>query len=496
MSASRPDSATAAARSIPHVIAIASGKGGVGKTSISVNLGISLAKSGKRVCIFDADTGLANVNILLGLAPQFTLEHVLFGAKTIEEVLLSGPFGMKVIPGANGISECVTLHPRQQMRLTRELARIESEFDYLILDTAAGIADNTLDFASAAHQTVVVITPEPTSLTDAFSLVKLLHRRRQIKQFQIIVNMANSATQAREVFHRFNAAVEKYVGVPTHLLGFLLLDESLRNAVSLQHPVALFPDTDPSSRSFLRLADALQESFEHLTDQPAIGFVDFWQRQFRAQADGESNSKESGQKIRSRPAQAAVPAPAPGTNIDHYVGELKARLLLLLANSDAPRAPLADLLSAVDTAFQQRFHTSAIDVWDTLQGLIAHADRDDRQLRELADRLQPWASETRSSEVQPSEPHLSEQQSSKPKSMDPPLTEARSTEPAASLIASLQSVPLLTVEEAAPQSVVPAMLRVHGYNENRFGSQPALLELLRRQADSGKTALELIDILR
>src|SRR5690606_19009893 len=108
-------------------------------------------------------------------------------------------------------------HPRQQMRLTRELSRIESEFDYLILDTAAGIADNTLDFASAAHQTLVVITPEPTSLTDAFSLIKLLHRRRAINAFQVVVNMAGSATQAREVYHRFSAAVEKYVGVPTQL---------------------------------------------------------------------------------------------------------------------------------------------------------------------------------------------------------------------------------------------------------------------------------------
>ncbi|MET0379747.1 MAG: MinD/ParA family protein [Spongiibacteraceae bacterium] len=445
---------------MPHVIAIASGKGGVGKTSISVNLGISLAKSGKRVCIFDADTGLANVNILLGLAPQFTLEHVLFGAKTIEEILLSGPFGMKVIPGANGISECVTLHPRQQMRLTRELARIESDFDYLILDTAAGIADNTLDFASAAHQTVIVITPEPTSLTDAFSLVKLLHRRRQIHQFQIIVNMANSATQAREVFHRFNAAVEKYVGAPTHLLGFLLIDESLRNAVSLQHPVALFPDTDPSSRSFVRLADALQESFDQQTDQPAIGFVEFWQRQFRAQAEGGSANNEGVKKPRPQAAQAA--APAPGASLDHYVDELKARLLLLLANADTPRDSLADLLTAVNAAFQQRFHTPAINVWDTLQGLIAQADRDDRQLRELADRLQPWATEV-------------------------PVVPA----------APPEAPPLLVAEEAPlrpqPAPVVP---RIHGYNENRFGSQPALLELLRRQADSGKTALELIDILR
>jgi MinD-like ATPase involved in chromosome partitioning or flagellar assembly len=490
LSASRTDTARTSARSLPNVIAIASGKGGVGKTSISVNLGISLAKSGKRVCIFDADTGLANVNILLGLAPQHTLEHVLFGAKSIEDVLLSGPYGLKVIPGANGISECVTLHPRQQMRLTRELTRIESEFDYLILDTAAGIADNTLDFASAAHQTVIVITPEPTSLTDAFSMVKLLHRRRQISQFQIIVNMANSATQAREVFHRFNAAVEKYVGAPTHLLGFLLLDESLRNAVSLQHPVALFPDTDPSSRSFIRLADAVQQCFEQQGDKPTTSFADFWQRQFREQAarasGGNDNTADSSRSHR-KPRHA--PAAAPGGNVDSYIGELKARLLLLLENPDTPRAPLADLLTNVSTTFQQRFNTPVVDVWDSLQGLIANADRDDHQLRELADRLQPWAT------VQPGTAPTPE-----PITPEPQVTMNVdgdvAAEPLLKGAAQRESLkePLQTAAPERPRAVpVP---RVHRYNENRFGSQPALLELLRRQADSGKTALELIDILR
>jgi MinD-like ATPase involved in chromosome partitioning or flagellar assembly len=165
---------TTVAKQLPRVIAISSGKGGVGKSSIAVNLGISLAKTGARVCIFDADTGLANVNILLGLTPQYSLEHVLFGAKAIEEVMMEGPHGLKIVPGANGISECVNLHPRQQLRLTGELARIEEDFDYILVDTAAGISDTTLDFISASQHALVVLTPEPTSLTDALSLIKLL----------------------------------------------------------------------------------------------------------------------------------------------------------------------------------------------------------------------------------------------------------------------------------------------------------------------------------
>lgn len=457
---------------MPHVIAIASGKGGVGKTSISVNLGISLAKAGQRVCIFDADTGLANVNILLGLAPQYTLEHVLFGAKTIEEVLLPGPYGLKIIPGANGISECVTLHPRQQMRLTRELARIESEFDYLILDTAAGIADNTLDFASAAHQTIIVITPEPTSLTDAFSLLKLLHRRRQLTNFQIVVNMANSATQAREVFHRFNAAVEKYIGVTPHLLGFLLLDESLRNAVSLQHPVALFPDTDPSSRSFIRLADAIQQVFDAPASQPQTSFTDFWHRQFREQGDRQAAEPAPRRNSRAGPVTGAA-------GLDDYLADLKARLLLLMEKPDAQPEPLADLLEGVTSAFQQRFNVPPVqapvvtvspvtpppvDFIAAVEATLASADRDDRRLRELADRLQPWAT-----------------------AMPEPVRVKTESE-----IDKVNAVMEAAVRPQPPRLVA----RAHHYNEQQFGSQPALLELLRRQAESGKSALELIEILR
>ena len=480
MSAARPDTVKDSARALPHVIAIASGKGGVGKTSISVNLGISLAKAGQRVCIFDADTGLANVNILLGLAPQYTLEHVLFGAKTIEEVLLPGPYGLKIIPGANGISECVTLHPRQQMRLTRELARIESEFDYLILDTAAGIADNTLDFASAAHQTIIVITPEPTSLTDAFSLLKLLHRRRQLTNFQIVVNMASSATQARDVFHRFNAAVEKYIGVTPHLLGFLLLDESLRNAVSLQHPVALFPDTDPSSRSFIRLADAIQQVFDEPGLQPQTSFTDFWHRQFREQ--GSRTTAADAASPRRNP-RARDEFGEPG--LDDYLAELKARLLVLMEKPDARPEPLAELLESITSGFQQRFKVSPVkapvvdapnvvvppvDPIAAVEAALTSADRDDRRLRQLADRLQPWATVVPTLHVQ-----------------------------TAAVVDGVANEMTDEVEAATAAPVRPSpprVVRVHHYNDQQFGSQSALLELLRRQGESGKSALELIEILR
>lgn len=471
MSALRPDTIQNAGRVLPHVIAIASGKGGVGKTSISVNLGISLAKAAQRVCILDADTGLANVNILLGQAPQYTLEHVLFGAKNIEEVMLNGPHGLKVIPGANGISECVTLHPRQQMRLTRELARIESDFDYLIVDTAAGIAENTLDFAAAAQQTLVVITPEPTSLTDAFSLVKLLYRRRQISQFQVVVNMASSATQAREVFHRFNAAVEKYIGVTPHLLGFLLLDESLRNAVSLQHPVALFPDTDPSSRSFIRLAEGLREVFE-AGAVPRKSFADYWQKQYR-----ESTAPAAGAAVATvteKPAASAVEPASPSRELAHYLAELKARLLVLTEKPELEQAQMSELLETVHAAYVQRYKQLAIDPRELVRTLTDSESRDDQLLRELADSLQPWAT------ARP--PLLSEPEPALPQSL------------ATAMPATPLDAPTGAIRIAVPKS--PQAMRGHNYDHRRFGSQDALLDLLRRQADSGKSALELIEILR
>lgn len=449
----------------PHVIAITSGKGGVGKSSIAVNLGISLAKTGARVCIFDADTGLANINILLGLTPKAGLEHVLFGAKSIEDIMLNGPFGVKIIPGANGISECVSLHPRQQLRLTRELARVEGEFDYLLLDTAAGIADNTLDFVGSAHQSVVVITPEPTSLTDAFSLIKVMHRRRPGMAYQVVVNMCSNVPQAREVFHRFSTAVDKYIGVQLHNLGYLLRDESMRVAVTLQSPVALFPETDPSSRSFIRLADALRKSVDA---QPSgMGFSLFWQRQFRQQNPATRERRPIANEISG--------------NERAYIGELKSRLLTLIAKADAPRNELSSLLTEVVRAYGDRFGAPIIDVATVIDTLISSPERNDETLRELAAKLQPWQQE---------------QSVEEPLQIASTFIEEKATLPVAAETVSLPSVTVeepTTVEEPAqPQQRAHA---IHHYDERRFGNQTMLLELLQRQSESGKTALELIKIL-
>lgn len=367
----------------PRVIAISSGKGGVGKSSIAVNLGISLAKTGARVCIFDADTGLANVNILLGLTPQYSLEHVLFGAKAIEDVMLEGPHGVKIVPGANGISECVSLHPRQQMRLTSELARIENAFDYILVDTAAGISDTTLDFISASQHALVVITPEPTSLTDAFSLIKLLKRRRSQIAYHVVVNMCSNTGQAKEVFHRFSAAVEKYIGIEPVYLGYILRDESLRAAVTLQNPVALFPESDPSCSSFIRLADSLDRATAEPIESPA--FSAYWQKQYLSQGCKQEKTETSKPEPESNGFSAEK-------RDNDYVSELRSRLLLMIEQGNAEVDQIADLLQENVDAFIKRNDASPINMLALLDQQLALPEIDEDLMREVYERVKPWGS--------------------------------------------------------------------------------------------------------
>jgi MinD-like ATPase involved in chromosome partitioning or flagellar assembly len=266
------DEATARCR----VLAITSGKGGVGKSSITVNLGLALAKQGLKVCIFDADTGLANTNILLDLHPSFTIEHVLTGAKSLHDIMLTAAYGMKVIPAASGIVECAEIAPELQQRLLVQLKSLDSEFDYLLIDTAAGIGSNVLHFVASAQQTLVVITPEPTSLTDAFSLIRVLKRLNYHQPLQVVVNMCQDAQQARDVFSRLRGVVKKYVGLDLKYLGFLHFDEGLRKAVQLQMPVSLYPGSDPSSRSFSRLAEHLETLWQSASS--SVNFASYWQQ--------------------------------------------------------------------------------------------------------------------------------------------------------------------------------------------------------------------------
>ncbi len=279
---------------IPKTIAVTSGKGGVGKTNVAVNTAIALARKGAKVCIFDADTSLANVNILLGLHPQFTLEHLYRGEKTIRDIILSGPHGVDVVPGAAGFTDCLTLDARQQRILVSGIGSLELDYDYLIIDTAAGISTNVLHFVASAQLATVVITPEPTSLTDAFSLLKVMHRKGYKRRIYVVVNMVSDAKRAKLIFGRFQAAVKKYLGMEISYLATIGLDESVRNAVTLQRPVALEPPSHKVCGHFFQLAEAYQHTFQ-VDRVPRVSFARYWEK-----------LAERGAKKKSAPASPAV----------------------------------------------------------------------------------------------------------------------------------------------------------------------------------------------
>jgi len=259
-------------------IAITSGKGGVGKTNLTTNLGIALAKGGHKVCIFDADTSLANINILLGLTPEFTLEQFFNGEKSIEEILLTGPENVKIIPSASGIAEFAELQEDKQLRIVDALRILEKQFDYILIDTAAGIGENVINFLQSAQYAVVVISPEPTSLTDAFSLVKVLQRRQYDKPIYTLVNMAKNYKHSMDVFKRFSQAVNKYVHLKVRYLGYIPMDQAMRSAVAMQSPVVISEPRSPAARCITLLTQILIKHFK-ADEKPESSISSFWNSQ-------------------------------------------------------------------------------------------------------------------------------------------------------------------------------------------------------------------------
>ena len=239
-----------------EIIAISSGKGGVGKTTLTVNLGIAMAKQGKKVCLFDADTNLSNINILLRETPAFTLQHVLSGEKSITDIVIHSN-GISLVPGASGVVDFTELDRPAQTHLLTALSQLEQYFDVILVDTSAGIHSNVLDFIQTAHQSIIVITPEPTSLTDAFSLLRMLRKKKYRKRINVVVNQTTSEFDARKTFKRFSGAVAKYIGYHPAYLGYVSKDELVSSAVCSQVPVRVYRPRAVSSVCFDRIAEHL-----------------------------------------------------------------------------------------------------------------------------------------------------------------------------------------------------------------------------------------------
>ncbi len=238
------------------VISVTSGKGGVGKTQVVANLALALRKKGLDVLIFDGDMGLANIDIIYNISPNYSLKHLLDGKKTIEEVLFEGPDGVKILPAASGVKEMTNLSEENKMNLMSQLDQLDGLFDIVLIDTAAGISDNAMYLNSAAHATFVVVTPEPTSITDAYALMKVGATQYGERQYQIITNQTKNEAEGKIIFKSLLNATDQFLDSVQlwHLHNFIY-DEKVRQSITRQQPMIKFDKDGPLAKSYSELAD-------------------------------------------------------------------------------------------------------------------------------------------------------------------------------------------------------------------------------------------------
>jgi flagellar biosynthesis protein FlhG len=251
------------------VLAVTSGKGGVGKTNVAVNLAARLARMSRRVLLVDADLGLANADVICNCGGGANLGHVVAGRRRLSDIMVDGPGGFSLIPGASGLAQMAALSEMDHTRLLHDLKQVESEHDLIIIDTGAGISPNVLSFVEAADEMLLVTTPEPTSITDAYALIKTVSRRREATRVNLLVNMARDREEARRVFDRLNAVCRRFLGLSLHNAGFVPLDPRVGNAVRRRTPFVISDRDCPAAMSITQLAHKLDR---HASEPRHRGF--------------------------------------------------------------------------------------------------------------------------------------------------------------------------------------------------------------------------------
>lgn len=266
------------------VIAVTGGKGGVGKTNVTLNTAIAMAEQGKRVLVLDADLGLANVDVMLGLRVERNLSHVLSGQCDLEDVLVEGPSGIKIVPATSGTKNMVELSPAEHAGLIRAFSSLQGDYDVLLVDTAAGISDMVLSFARAAQDVMVVVCDEPTSITDAYALIKILSREHGVFKFKIIANMVRTMREGQVLYNKLTKVTDRFLDVALELAAIVPFDENLRLAVRKQQPIVKAYPKSPASLAIKTLAGRAINW--PIPAQPG-GHMEFFLEQLIGSADNE-----------------------------------------------------------------------------------------------------------------------------------------------------------------------------------------------------------------
>ena len=252
-------------KKVVRTIAVASGKGGVGKTNITANLAIGLSRLKKKVLVFDADLGLSNIDVILNLATKYNIKHLFNGEKRLEDLIVDGPQGIKVLPASSGIQELTSLDEFQRLRLIEEFESYEGDIDYLLIDTSSGISPNVAFFCMAAQDIIIVTSAEPTAMTDAYALIKVLFTKYQEKDFRVLVNNVRDEDEATDVYRRLSTAAERFLSISLDYLGYIPHDNSVHKAVRQQRAlIDAYPDSE-ASKSLLNISKKItNDNHKHI----------------------------------------------------------------------------------------------------------------------------------------------------------------------------------------------------------------------------------------
>ena len=261
----------------PRIIAVTSGKGGVGKTNIVGNLAIAFSLLNKKVMIFDGDLGLANIDVLMGIRSKSHIQHVISGQKTLSEIIETGPENVKIIPGGSGLQKLSNLSEGERLLLLNEFDAIDQNIDIFLIDTGAGISTNITYLNMAAEERIVISTPEPTSITDAYALIKVMYQEHGTKEFQLLVNMVKSQREAEAVYNHFNSNLSRYLrDIQLVYLGFIYKDEYVQKSVRKQKPVILSYPKSMAGKQFIQLARKMLDETQENLKGNALSF--FWKK--------------------------------------------------------------------------------------------------------------------------------------------------------------------------------------------------------------------------